>query len=71
MKDPKQAARELRQIYDIKFRLQLHANGESEFACSPGILRHVKETCMEAAAVIDYLIQERDSLLDILENNGQ
>lgn len=70
MKDPKQMAKELRKIYDIRFRLQIHANGESEFACSPGILRHVKETCMDAASVIDYLIQERDSLLDILENNG-
>jgi len=71
MKDPKQMAKELRKIYDIQFRLQIHANGESEYACSPGILRHVKETCRNAAEVIEYLLKERDSLLDLLEDNGE
>ena len=27
MKDPKDAARDLRNIYDMKFKMQLHANG--------------------------------------------
>ena len=71
MKDPKDMVRDLRNVYEIKFRMQLHANGESEYACSPGILRHVKETCWNAAEVIEYLLRERDSLLDLLENNGE
>ena len=71
MKEPKDTTRDLRNIYDIKFRLQLHANGESEYACTPGVLRHIKETCLEAAEVIEYLLQERDSLLDLLENYGK
>jgi len=66
MKDPKQAARELRQIYDIKFRLQIHANGDYEYACTPGIVSHIKETCLEAADVIDNLRADRDSLQELL-----
>ena len=71
MKDPKDTVRDLRNVYDIRFRMQLHANGESEYACSPGILRHVKETCRNAAEVIEYLLKERDSLLDLLEVEGR
>ena len=71
MKDPKDAARDLRNIYDMKFKMQLHANGQSDYSCSPGMLRHVKEACLEAAEVIENLLLERDSLLDLLDNDGR
>ena len=60
MKDPKDAARDLRNIYDMK----------SDYSCSPSMLRHIKEACLEAAEVIENLLLERDSLLDLLDNDG-
>lgn len=71
MKDPKDAARDLRNIYDMKFKMQLHANGQTDYTCSPGMLRHMKETCLEAAEAIENLMLERDSLLDLLDNDGR
>ena len=70
MKEPKDAARDLRNIYDMPFKMQLHANGQSDYSCSPSMLRQIKETCIEAAEVIENLLLERDSLLDLLENDG-
>lgn len=70
MKDPKDAARDLRNIYEMPFKMQLHANGQSDYSCSFGMLRQIKETCIEAAAVIENLLLERDSLLDLLDNDG-
>ncbi len=70
MKDPKDAARDLRNVYDMPFKMQLHANGQSDYSCSMGMLRKIKETCLDAAAVIENLLLERDSLLDLLDNNG-
>ena len=71
MKDPKDAARDLRNIYDMRFKMQLHANGQSDYSCSPSMLRHIKEACLEAAEVIENLLLERDSLLDLLDNDGR
>ncbi len=71
MKDPKDAARDLRNIYDMQFKMRPHDNGEYDYSCTHGMLRHLKETCLEAAEVIENLLLEWDSLLDLLDNDGR
>ena len=61
MKDPKDAARDLRNIYEMPFKMQLHANGQSDYACSFGLLRQIKEIKegLAAGGSSDFGIQER------------
>ena len=72
MKDPKALIKDLDYIYlDMPFRLDVHRDGSSEYSCTLTMLRQVKETCKEAGDVIRNLLLERDSLLDLLEENGE
>ena len=72
MRDPKSLIKDLNYIYlDMPFRLDVHRDGTSEYCCSTPMLRQVKETCRDAAAVIENLLLERDSLLELLENGEE
>lgn len=72
MKDPKALIKDLDYIYlDMRFKLNVHSDGSSDYSCTPSMLRQVKETANEAARVIENLLLERDSLLDLLEENGE
>ena len=67
MKDARAVLRDLRTVYDMKFRWErLNEEGDSVYGCTLGMLSTVKKTAEEAAETIEYLLADRQALLDQL-----
>ena len=69
MKDPKDAIRDLQNACKIKPQVNYHLDGSCDYSLTTGQWGFVWRTMGAARDVIEYLLKERDSLLDLLENN--
>ena len=66
MKDPRSVVRDLREVYRMRFRMDLTRYGEAEYSCTIGMLSFMKDSVKEAAETIEYLLNDRESLLEQL-----
>ena len=67
MKDPKDTIRDLKNAGKIRPRVNYHRDGTSDYSLTTGQWGFVWRTMGAARDVIEYLLKERDSLLDLLE----
>ena len=70
MKDPKDAIRDLENACNIRPKEALHRNGSCDWQLTTGMWSFVWNTMNNAREVITYLLRERDSLLELLSENG-
>lgn len=70
MRDPKDAIRGLKNACDIHPRVTYLRDGSSERFLPGEMWGIVWNTMNDAREVIEYLLKERDSLLDLLDNDG-
>lgn len=71
MKDPKDVIRDLKNACDVKPRAAIHRDGTCDWQLTTGMWSFVWNTMHSAGEVIEYLLNERDSLLDLLDNDGR
>ena len=71
MKDPKDMVRDLKNACDISPRVTYLRDGSSERFLPADMWGIIWHTMNDAREVIEYLLHERDSLLELLEENGK
>lgn len=68
MRDAQSVLTDLKNILYMPFRWVTHRDGSGEYCCTLDMLRQVKKVIKDAMDLIEYLIRERDNLLDLLED---
>ena len=69
VRDSKSVLTDLKNVLYMPFKYETHLDGSGDYRCTMDMLRQIKKTVEDAKDLIEYLIRERDSLLDLLEDS--
>ena len=70
MRDPKSVLTDLKNLYFMPLRYETHLDGSGDYHMTTGMAEQMKKTVKDAMDVINNLALERDSLIDLLENQN-
>lgn len=70
VRDSKSVLTDLKNVLYMPFKYETHLDGSGDYRCTMDMLRQVKKVIQDAIDLIEYLIRERDSLMDLLEDNN-
>lgn len=70
MRDPKSVLTDLKNLYFMPLRYETHLDGSGEYHMTTGMAEQMKKTVKDAMNVIENLVLERDSLIDLLEDQN-
>lgn len=68
MRDVKSVLTDLKNLYFMPLRYEAHMDGSGEYHMTTGMAEQMKKTVKDAMDVINNLALERDSLMDLLED---
>ena len=70
MRDPKSVLTDLKNLYFMPLRYETHLDGSGDYHMTMGMAEQMKKTVKDAMNVIENLVLERDSLIDLLEDQN-
>lgn len=70
MRDPKSVLTDLKNLYFMPLRYETHLDGSGDYHMTTGMAEQMKKTVKDAMNVIENLVLERDSLIDLLEDQN-
>lgn len=70
MRDPKSVLTDLKNLYFMPLRYETHLDGSGDYHMTMSMAEQMKNTVKDAMNVIENLVLERDSLIDLLEDQN-
>lgn len=68
MRDAQSVLTDLKNLYFMPLRYETHLDGSGDYHMTMGMAEQMKKTVKDAMDVINNLTMERDSLMDLLED---